>query len=70
MSKENIKKILNKVYELMLEKGMSSTALKIILGAIFGIIMAFCFSNCSLHYSSHEQQFDMKIIPTVERGNK
>lgn len=69
MKKENLAELLKKCYTWLIAKGMKSTVAKILIGAIFGVICAFCFSSCSLHYADNERQLEVEVL-SVERGQK
>lgn len=69
MKKETFIELLKKGYSWLIEKGMKTTIAKVLIGAIFGVVCAFCFSSCSLHYSDNERQLNIEVL-NVERGQK
>lgn len=62
MKKENFVELLKKGYSWLIAKGMNSTVAKIVIGAIFGAVCAFCFSSCSMSYSDLERNFEASIL--------
>lgn len=66
MNKENLKEILTKIYEWAKGKGWNETIIKVVLGALFGIIAAFCFSSCTLGYESASQKLNINVLPVEE----
>lgn len=66
MNKDNIKEILTKIYDWAKGKGWNETIIKVVLGALFGIIAAFCLSSCTLGYESASQKLNVHIIPVQE----
>lgn len=64
--KNEIVKILTKLYDWAKGKGWSETVIKVVLGAIFGIIAAFCLSGCTLGYESTSQKLDVSILPVED----
>jgi hypothetical protein len=66
MNKETLVKILTKIYEWAKGKGWSETVIKIVLGALFGIIAAFCLTSCTLSYKTDDIDFSAGIITPIE----
>lgn len=66
MKKEDLIKLLSKIYEWAKGKGWNETIIKVVLGALFGIICAFAFSSCTLGYESASQKLNVHIIPVQE----
>lgn len=65
MNKETLKEILTKIYNYLKGKGWSDTLLRVLLGAIGGIICALYFSGCSVSYKTDDVNFRGGIISTI-----
>lgn len=66
MNKDNIKEILTKIYDWAKGKGWNETIIKVVLGALFGIIAAFCLSSCTLGYESASQKLNINVLPVED----
>lgn len=66
MNKENLIKALTKAYEWAKGKGWNETVIKIVLGALFGVICAFAFSSCTLGYESASQKININVLPVED----
>ena len=66
MNKDSLKEILTKAYEWAKGKGWNETLIKIVLGALFGIICALCFSSCTVSYKTDDIDFSAGIITPIE----
>lgn len=66
MTKENLIKILTKAYEWAKGKGWNETLIKIVIGALFGIIAAFCLTSCTVSYKTDGIDFSAGIITPIE----
>lgn len=66
MKKEDLIKLLSKIYEWAKGKGWNETLIKIVIGCLFGIICAFCFSSCTLGYESASQKLNINVLPVEE----
>ena len=66
MDKNSLKEILTKAYEWAKGKGWNETLIKIVLGALFGIICALCFSSCTVGYESASQKFNINVLPVED----
>lgn len=66
MNKDNIKEILTKIYDWAKGKGWNETIIKVVLGALFGIIATFCLSSCTLSYKTDDIDFAAGIITPIE----
>lgn len=64
--KDIITKALSKAYEWAKGKGWNETIIKVVLGAIFGIVAAFTLSSCTLDYASTSQRLNVEILPIEE----
>lgn len=66
MDKNSIKEILTKIYEWAKGKGWNETVIKVVLGAIFGIICALFFTSCTINYENDDIRFSGGFITPVE----
>lgn len=66
MNKENLIKILSKVYEWAKGKGWSETLIKVVLGAVFGVVAAFYLSSCTISYKTDDINFRGGFITPIE----
>ena len=66
MNKDNIKEILTKIYDWAKGKGWNETIIKVVLGALFGIIAAFCLTSCTLGYESASQKLNINVLPVED----
>ena len=66
MNKDSLKEILTKAYEWAKGKGWNETLIKIVLGALFGIIAAFCLTSCTLGYESASQKLNINVLPVED----
>lgn len=64
--KNAIVETLTKVYDWCKGKGWNETVIKVVLGAIFGILATFCLSGCTLGYESTSQKLDVSILPVED----
>lgn len=58
--------ILTKIYEWAKGKGWSETVIKVVLGAIFGILAALFLSGCTFGYESASQKLNINVLPVEE----
>lgn len=65
MDKETLKEILTKIYNYLKGKGWGDTLLRVLLGAIGGIICALYLSGCSVSYKTDDVNFRGEIISTI-----
>ena len=68
MTKENLIKVLTKIYDYLKGRGWSETLIKVVLGALFGIICALCFSACTVSYKTDDINFQGGFITPIESG--
>lgn len=66
MKKEDLIKLLSKIYEWTKGKGWNETIIKVVLGALFGIIAAFCLTSCTLGYESASQKLNINVLPVED----
>lgn len=66
MTKETLVKILKKVYDYLKGRGWSETLIKVVLGAAFGVLAAFCLTSCTLSYKTDDIDFSAGIITPIE----
>lgn len=66
MTKENLIKVLTKIYDYLKGRGWSETLIKVVLGAVFGVLAAFCLTSCTLSYKTDDIDFNAGIITPIE----
>lgn len=66
MKKEDLINLLKKIYTWCIGKGWSETVVKILIGCLFGIICALCFSSCTVAYKTDGIDFSAGIITPIE----
>ena len=66
MKKEKIAEICNKAYDYLVSKGMNSTLVKIIVGAIFGIACSYLLTSCSMTYKHDGIEYKGSILTPLE----
>lgn len=70
MTKENLIKVFTKAYDYLKGRGWSETLIKVVLGALFGIICALCFSSCSISYKTDDINFTSGFMVPVVSSDK
>lgn len=72
MKKEHIAEICKKVYNYLVDKGMNSTLVKILVGALFGIACTYLLTSCSMTYKNNGIEYQGSILTpiTIERESK
>lgn len=66
MTKEDLVKIITKIYEWCKGRGWNETIVKIVLGALFGVSCALFFTSCTVAYHTDDIDFSAGIITPIE----
>ena len=66
MSKDKIVEICSKAYTYLVSKGMNSTLVKIIVGALFGIACSYLLTSCSMSYKHDGIEYKGSLLTPLE----